>query len=142
MVLVCLAAFATLIAQGISGGISILIFFSRMRRYKSHFSWFDGQDMFNASELLYSSVLQQSTVSIGMMIVLHGCKSIWYTGTSGLFGNDESRECVFSLIFISIGNAVSPYVSKILVQRKTNVSKGYHAALVLDLLYSSALVSY
>ena len=29
-----------------------------------------------------------------------GCKSIWYTGTSGLFGNDESRECIFTDICI------------------------------------------
>ena len=35
------AALATLIAQGISAVFSLLIFFSRMHRYKSHFVWFD-----------------------------------------------------------------------------------------------------
>ena len=38
------AALATLIAQGISAVFSLLIFFSRMRRYKSHFDWFDGKN--------------------------------------------------------------------------------------------------
>ena len=37
------AALATLIAQGISAVFSLLIFFNRMRRYKSHFDWFDGK---------------------------------------------------------------------------------------------------
>ena len=35
------AALATLIAQGISAVFSLLIFFGRMRRYKSHFAWFE-----------------------------------------------------------------------------------------------------
>ena len=35
------AALATLIAQGISAVFSFVIFFYRMRRYKSHFDWFD-----------------------------------------------------------------------------------------------------
>ena len=63
------AALATLIAQGISGVFSLLIFFSRMRRYKSHFAWFDGRELRSMLRIAVPSVLQQSTVSIGMMIV-------------------------------------------------------------------------
>ena len=64
------AALATLIAQGISAVFSLLIFFSRMRRYKSHFAWFDGRELHSMLRIAVPSVLQQSTVSIGMMIVL------------------------------------------------------------------------
>jgi Na+-driven multidrug efflux pump len=39
------AALATLIAQGISAVFSLLIFLSRMRRYKSYFDWFDRQEL-------------------------------------------------------------------------------------------------
>ena len=39
------AALATLIAQGISAVFSLLIFFNRMRRYKSRFNWFDRQEL-------------------------------------------------------------------------------------------------
>ena len=39
------AALATLIAQGISAVLSFLIFFNRMRRYQSTFSWFDGREL-------------------------------------------------------------------------------------------------
>ena len=46
-------------------------------------------------------------------------------------------ENVFSLIFVSIGNAVSPYVSQNLGAKKMDrIKKGYHAALVLDLCFA------
>ena len=62
-------ALATLIAQGISAVFSLLIFFSRMRRYKSQFNWFDSHESHSMLRIAVPSVLQQSTVSIGMMIV-------------------------------------------------------------------------
>ena len=46
-------------------------------------------------------------------------------------------ENVFSLIFVSIGNAVSPYVSQNLGAKKIErIKKGYHAALVLDICFA------
>ena len=46
-------------------------------------------------------------------------------------------ENVFSLIFVSIGNAVSPYISQNLGAKKIDrLKKGYHAALVLDLCFA------
>ena len=64
-------------------------------------------------------------------------KSIWYTGTRR-YAATMRVENVFSLIFVSIGNAVSPYVSQNLGdKRKFNrIQKGYHAALVLDLCFT------
>ena len=46
------AALATLIAQGISAVFSLLIFFHRMRRYKSPFDWFDSQEFFSSLQCL------------------------------------------------------------------------------------------
>lgn len=63
------AALATLIAQGISAVFSLFLFRSRMRRYKSRFDWFDRQELYFMLQIAVPSVLQQSTVSIGMMIV-------------------------------------------------------------------------
>ena len=109
------AALATLIAQGISAVFSLLIFFCRMRRYKSSFKRFDRQELYSMLQIAVPSVLQQSTVSIGMMIV----------------------ENVFSLIFVSIGNAVSPYVSQNLgAKQNQRIKKGYHAAIVLDICFA------
>ena len=130
------AALATLIAQGISAVFSFLIFFYRMRQYKSPFHWFDRQELHYMLRIAIPSVLQQSTVSIGMMIVQAVVNPF---GTQALAGYSATMrvENVFALIFVSIGNAVSPYVSQNLgAQKIGRIKKGYHAALVLDLCFA------
>ena len=130
------AALATLIAQGISAVFSLFLFLSRMRRYKSRFDWFDGQELYSMLQIAVPSVLQQSTVSIGMMIVQAVVNPF---GTQALAGYSATMrvENVFSLIFVSIGNAVSPYVSQNLGAKKIErIKKGYHAALVLDACFA------
>ena len=130
------AALATLIAQGISAILSLLIFFCRMRRYKSSFRLFDGQELRSMLKIAVPSVLQQSTVSVGMMIVQAVVNPF---GTQALAGYAATMrvENVFSLIFVSIGNAVSPYVSQNLGAGKIGrIRKGYHAALVLDICFA------
>ena len=79
-------------------------------------------------QIAVPSVLQQSTVSIGMMIVQAVVNPF---GTQALAGYAATMrvENVFSLIFVSIGNAVSPYVSQNLGAKKIErIKKGYHAA--------------
>ena len=130
------AALATLIAQGISAVFSFLLFLSRMRRYKSHFGWFDRKELYSMLQVAVPSVLQQSTVSIGMMIVQAVVNPF---GTQALAGYAATMrvENVFSLILVSIGNAVSPYVSQNLGAKKIErIKKGYHAALVLDIFFA------
>ena len=130
------AALATLIAQGISAVLSLLIFLCRMRRYESPFDWFDRQELHSMLQIAVPSVLQQSTVSIGMMIVQAVVNPF---GTQALAGYSATMrvENVFSLIFVSIGNAVSPYVSQNLGAKKIErIKKGYHAALVLDICFA------
>ena len=120
------AALATLIAQGVSAVFSFLIFLYRMRRYKCRYRWFDRQELQLMLRIAIPSVLQQSTVSIGMMIVQAG-----YAATMRV-------ENVFSLMFVSIGNAVSPYVSQNLGANKTSrIKKGYRAALLLDTCFAA-----
>ena len=130
------AALATLMAQGISAVFSLFLFLSRMRRYKSRFDWFDRQELYSMLQIAVPSVLQQSTVSIGMMIVQAVVNPF---GTQALAGYSATMrvENVFSLIFVSIGNAVSPYVSQNLGAKKIErIKKGYHAALVLDVCFA------
>ena len=130
------AALATLIAQGISAVFSFLIFLYRIRQYKSPARWFDGRELHSMLRIAVPSVLQQSTVSIGMMIVQAVVNPF---GTQALAGYAATIrvENVFSLIFVSIGNAVSPYVSQNLGAKKIGrIKKGYHAALVLDLCFA------
>lgn len=63
------AALATLIAQGVSAVLSLLIFFYRIKRYQGSFSCFDLEELSSILRIAVPSVLQQSTVSVGMMIV-------------------------------------------------------------------------
>lgn len=131
------AALATLISQGISAVFSLLIFLRRMRRYPGRFAWFDRQELGSMLTIAVPSVLQQSTVSIGMMIVQAVVNPF---GTQALAGYSATMrvENVFSLIFVSIGNAVSPYVSQNLGAKKTErVRKGYRAALLLDVFFGA-----
>ena len=130
------AALATLIAQGISAVCSLLIFLYRMRRYHGSFVWFDRHALYATLQLAVPSVLQQSTVSIGMMIVQAVVNPF---GTQALAGYAATMrvENVFSLIFVSIGNAVSPYVSQNIGAKKPErIKKGYHAALALDACFA------
>ena len=121
------AALATLIAQGISAVFSLLIFLHRMRRYESPFQRFDWQGLQSMLQIAVPSILQQSTVSIGMLIVQAVVNPF---GTQALAGYSATMrvENVFSLIFVSIGNAVSPFVSQNLGAGKPQrIKKGYHA---------------
>lgn len=130
------AALATLIAQGISAIFSLLLFFYRMRRYRSPFTWFDRCALHSMLQIAIPSVLQQSTVSVGMMIVQAVVNPF---GTQALAGYAATMrvENVFSLIFVSIGNAVSPYVSQNLgANKKQRIREGYHVALVLDMAFA------
>ena len=130
------AAIATLIAQGISAVFSFLIFFARMRRYKSPFNRFERQELYSMLRIAVPSVLQQSTVSIGMMIVQAVVNPF---GTQALAGYAATMrvENVFSLIFVSIGNAVSPYVSQNLGAKKyQRIRKGVHSGTYMALLTS------
>ena len=89
------AALATLIAQGISAVFSLLLFLSRMRQYKSNFDWFDRLELHSMLQIAVPSVLQQSTVSIGIDDRTGGCKSFWCTGACRICGDNAGRECFF-----------------------------------------------
>ena len=130
------AALATLIAQGISAVLSLLIFLYRMQKYASPFHWFDKSELRSMLKIAVPSVLQQSTVSIGMMIVQAVVNPF---GTQALAGYAATMrvENVFSLIFVSIGNAVSPFVAQNLGAGKIDrIKKGYRAALLLDVCFA------
>ena len=107
-----------------------------MRKYAGLFHWFDKKELRTMLKIAVPSILQQSTVSIGMMIVQAVVNPF---GTQALAGYAATMrvENVFSLIFVSIGNAVSPFVSQNLGEGKIDrIKKGYRAALLLDVCFA------
>lgn len=128
------AAIATLISQGISAMISFALFVHEMKKYKADFTRFRATQLFDILRLAVPSVVQQSTVSIGMMLV-QSVVNIF--GAAALAGYSATMkvENIFSAIFVSIGNAVSPFVAQNLgAEKKERIWQGYHAALLLDLI--------
>ncbi len=128
------AAIATLISQGISAVISFALFVHEMKKYKADFTRFRTTRLFDILRLAVPSVVQQSTVSIGMMLV-QSVVNIF--GAAALAGYSATMrvENIFSAIFVSIGNAVSPFVAQNLgAEKKERIWQGYHAALLLDLI--------
>ena len=130
------AALATLIAQGISAVFSLLIFFSRMRRYKSRFEWFDRHELHSMLRIAVPSVLQQSTVSIGMMIVQAVVNPFGTQALAGYSATMRGRECIFTDICIHWKCSFSVCFPESRSKEDRTYQKGYHAALVLDLCFA------
>ncbi|MDQ9751082.1 MATE family efflux transporter, partial [Acinetobacter baumannii] len=63
-------AWATLIAQGISAVVAFLLFVREMKQYQGEKrdTCFDKEEFSRMSRIALPSILQQSTVSIGMML--------------------------------------------------------------------------
>lgn len=116
------AALATLIAQGISAVFSLLIFLHRMRRYESPFQRFDWRGLQSMLQIAVPSILQQSTVSIGMLIVQAVVNPF---GTQALAGYSATMrvENVFSLILSPSAMQFRRMFPRILAQANPNASK-------------------
>ena len=63
------AAWATLIAQGLSAVLSFAVFHNRLKKVGSAPSYYSGKVLHKMTKVALPSILQQSIVSIGMMLV-------------------------------------------------------------------------
>ena len=125
------AALATLIAQGISAVLSLLIFLYRMRKYASPFRWFDKSELRSMLKLAIPSILQQSTVSIGMMLVQSVVNSF---GSQMLAGYSAAMrvESICVVPMSAMGNAISSYTAQnIGAEQKDRVREGYRAVTIM-----------
>lgn len=125
-------AWATLIAQGISAVAAFLLFLKEMSTYPA-----DRQTLFDAAELgsmvriALPSILQQSTVSIGMMLVQSVVNSFGAEMLAG-FSAAMRVESICVVPMAAMGNAISSYTSQNIGAGKLErVPKGYHSGLCL-----------
>ena len=130
-------ALATLIAQGISAVISFLIFLKLIGAYKEKFTFFHFTMLRKMLSLAIPSIIQQTTVSVGLMLVQSAVNAFGAQALAG-YSSAVKVEGIFAAIFTSIGNAASPFVSQNLgAGKKERVQNGYHAALILDLIFAA-----
>jgi len=128
------AALATLIAQGVSAVLSFVLFVRAMRRYDVDAAFFSGQDLKKILAFAVPTIIQQSTVSIGMLLVQSVVNRFGAEALAG-FSATGRIENIIAAVFVSIGNAVSPFTAQNFgALKKDRIPKGYHAGLLLDLI--------
>ena len=122
-------AWATLIAQGISAALSLTIFLRmivKMDRNKEKI--FDAAELGSMTRIALPSILQQSTVSIGMMLVQSVVNSFGVEVLAG-FSAAMRVESLCVVPMAAMGNAMSTYTSQnIGAGAFRRVPSGYHAA--------------
>ena len=129
------AAYATFIAQGISAVLSFLAFVKEMRKYREKAeSLFSRSELLSMSKIALPSILQQSTVSIGMMLVQSVVNGF---GTQALaaFSAAMRIENLCTVPMSEIGGALSPYTAQnIGAGKKERIPQGHRAANIMILI--------
>lgn len=123
-------AWATLIAQGISAVMAFLIFAGEMKSYEGgeQSQWFDKRELGEMCGIALPSILQQSTVSIGMMLVQSVVNSF---GAQMLAGYSAGMriESICIVPMAAMGNVMSSYTAQNLgAGKQERAVKGYHTA--------------
>lgn len=150
------AAWATLIAQGLSCVLSFAVFMNTLGKFKDSddgvesvggvarggyrkFRFFDGRELASMAKIAIPSILQQSTVSIGMMLVQSVVNSF---GSEALAGYSAfSRIASIAIVpMAALNNSMSSYTAQnIGAGKPERVVKGYHAANLMVAFFALTL---
>lgn len=120
-------AWATLIAQGISAVFSFLILLREMKSYEveGKLALFDREEFFSMARVALPSILQQSTISIGMMLVQSVVNSFGAQVLAG-FSAGMRVESICIVPMAAMGNVMSAYAAQnIGAGRLDRVKRGY-----------------
>lgn len=133
------AAWATLLSQALSALLSFMILRRTLGRMRGRTSMLFSQELFRSmAGIALPSILQQSTISIGMMLVqsvVNGFGSEVLAGYSAAIRVDN----IVTVPISAIGNAMSPYTAQnIGAGKKDRVIRGYHISFILVLLFCTA----
>lgn len=122
-------AWATLIAQGISALLSFLVFLHVLKGVNcGKTGLFDKSELADMTRIALPSILQQSIVSIGMMLVQSVVNSFGSQALAG-FSAAMRVESICVVPMAAIGNALSSYVAQNIGAGKSDrIVTGYHAA--------------
>ncbi|GAB6085678.1 MATE family efflux transporter [Alkaliphilus crotonatoxidans] len=105
-------AWATLIAQGISAIISFVLFSREMKAYPiKKLQLLNWKELKNMTNIAFPSILQQSTVSIGMMLVQSVVNSFGKEMLAG-FSAAMRVESICIVPMAAMGNAISAYTAQ------------------------------
>lgn len=122
-------AWATLIAQGLSAILSFAVFLHTLKKLNcAHTALFDKSELLSMTKIALPSILQQSIVSIGMMLVQSVVNSFGSQALAG-FSAAMRVESICVVPMAAIGNSISSYVAQNIGAGKTErIVPGYRAA--------------
>lgn len=121
-------AIATVMAQGIAAVLSFFILRKRLKAYEGEERRFDSGILKNMVKVAIPSIIQQSIVSVGMLLVQSVVNGF---GSSVLAGYTAGMrlESICIVPMISMGNAVSTFTAQnIGANQIERVKKGYRAS--------------
>ncbi len=123
------AAWATLISQGIAAVFSFIVLLKYLRQFSSkNNKAFSKVEFTSMVKIAIPSILQQSIVSIGMMLV-QSVINRFGSGALAGFSAAMRIESICVVPMAAIGNAVSSFTAQnIGAGQKERVVEGFHAA--------------
>lgn len=107
-------AFATLLAQGISAVISFVLLLRKVKKYpheRSEFHFYDGKMLRSMTRVAIPSILQQSIVHMGILLV----QSVVNTFGSAVMAGYSAGTRIESLAIVpmtAVGNAMSTFTAQ------------------------------
>lgn len=133
-------AWATLIAQGISAVLSFFVLVRMLRRMRCGAArLFAAHELLPMTRIALPSILQQSTVSIGMMLVQSVVNSFGSEALAG-FSAAMRIDSLCIVPFAAFGNALSSYTAQnIGAGKPERVTEGFRAVNLLVAICSAAL---
>lgn len=131
------AAYATLLAQGISAVFSFFVFLRRIEKIETEkIRIFDKTELGLISRLAIPSIVQQSTITIGQLLVQSVVNSFGVEILAG-FSAAIRVESLIIVPITSLGNAISSYTSQNVGAEKLNrLGQGLRASLIMVGIYS------
>jgi putative MATE family efflux protein len=126
-------AWATLIAQGISAILSFVNLINRIKKMNitEEFTYFVGRDLVGMGRIAIPSTIQQSILSVGMLLVqalVNGYGSVVIAGYTAATKIDS----IAISPMVNVGNAASHFTAQnIGAGKPERVRKGYRAGLIM-----------
>lgn len=120
------AAWATLIAQGLSFILSFVVFLHELRKFNiGKTQYFSRDELFRMTKIALPSILQQSTISIGLMLVQSVVNSFGAPTLAG-YSVGLRIEAIGSVAMVAPGTAISTFTAQNYGAKKINrIPKGF-----------------
>lgn len=132
-------AIATVIAQGLAAVMSLFVLLKRLKAFEGTWKFFDTEILKKMVKVAIPSIIQQSIVSIGMLLVQSVVNGF---GSSVLAGFTAATrlESICIVPMISMGNAVSTFTAQNMgAGQIERVKKGYRASYAIIAFFGAVI---